>query len=224
MGCALADTVRARPIEGDCAPTSRPVMLGRYLLKTVIERHVHDLYNFVVGAAAIGIVTAVTRSAYDFVWTLSLQLERFPESVRSVLDRGPRSGGQGALSSDVPSGSNGGLMMCPQVGRALYALVTVGVVLPFLTGYLVELIFIAPLSVDAEEMTVWFPLQVREMAAWPPPGTLELIVHRNGPPPGARASPLATDISGGPDHRTDCIPVAPAWATVAHPRHGSHGS
>ena len=38
---------------------------------------------------------------------------------------------------------------------------TLGVVVPLMAGYLLELMLIMPLSVDAEEEPIWFPLQVR---------------------------------------------------------------
>lgn len=42
----------------------------------------------------------------------------------------------------------------------MYIFVTLGIVLPLMAGYLMELMLIMPLSVDAEEEPIWFPLQV----------------------------------------------------------------
>ena len=56
-----------------------------------------------------------------------------------------------------------------QAARVAYVVATVGVLLPYLAGYLFELVIIAPLAVDAEEMPILFPLQVRPVP--PPPRT-----------------------------------------------------
>jgi len=49
----------------------------------------------------------------------------------------------------------------------MYIFVTLGIVLPLMAGYLMELMLIMPLSVDAEEEPIWFPLQVpRPQHVW----------------------------------------------------------
>ena len=104
----------------------------------------------------------------------------------------------------------------------LYTVTTIGVVIPYLAGYLFELVVVAPLAVDAEEMPIWFPLQVRravsiarspEMAANRTAGVRAVVVRLSAWPD------LAARNGADPSR----FPARAPGPTLAGPRRPSHG-
>jgi hypothetical protein len=116
-------------------------------------RRVHELYSLGLGLTVLGAAVALARmlvlAAQHVSWSWQ-QLRALAVGVRCPIDPG-----DGATPGSQHSRAVG------QTGRVVYVIGTLGILLPWMAGYLLELLVVLPLAVDAEEMPVWLPLQVQ---------------------------------------------------------------
>ena len=164
-----------------------PVSIGRRVFQLALGRRVHEVYSFGVGVivlCAFAIAVRLVRHAMT-----NLTLSRASARAVVVGVRGPSILGRNQKNALTREGS--GHPWHAQAARVAYVVATVGVLLPYLAGYLFELVIIAPLAVDAEEMPILFPLQVRPAPCTPKP-TNRVFFKNHAPVRRTQTWPLGT--------------------------------